>query len=105
MTRRAPGYLVPAALDVLLFVNLDWWESLWVATRRPTMWVFAYSAGRLIARLVVVVCVAVVTNSVAAIIGFCWWYAVHRVLISPQACESVSSRRAASAISSTLATA
>lgn len=62
-------YLVPVVLYVLLFVNLDWWESLWVATRRPTMWVFAYSAGRLIARLVVVVCVAVVTNSVAAIIG------------------------------------
>src|ERR1700728_155094 len=62
-------YLVPVVVYVVLSVNLDWWESLWVATRRPTMWVFAYSAGRLIARLVVVVCVAAVTRNVSAIIG------------------------------------
>ncbi len=62
-------YLVPVVVYVLLSVNLDWWESLWVATRRPTMWVFAYSAGRLIARLVVVLCVAAVTENVSAIIG------------------------------------
>ncbi len=61
-------YLVPVALYVLLFVNLDWWECLWIA-RHQTIWVFVYGAGRLIARMVVVVCVAVVANNVSAIIG------------------------------------
>ncbi|MGB6603824.1 MAG: oligosaccharide flippase family protein [Steroidobacteraceae bacterium] len=61
-------YLIPITIYVLLFVNLDWWECLWVATRRPLR-VWVYGAGRLVARLVVVVCVAVATDSVAAIIG------------------------------------
>jgi O-antigen/teichoic acid export membrane protein len=60
-------YLVPVALYVLLFVNVDCWETLWIATNRP-MWVFAYSAGRLTARMLVVVCVAVMTRNVSAII-------------------------------------
>jgi O-antigen/teichoic acid export membrane protein len=60
-------YLVPVVLYVLLFVNVDCWESLWVATRRPIP-VFAYTGGRLVARMVVVVCVAVVTHDVSAII-------------------------------------
>ena len=61
-------YLLPVALYVLFYVNLDWWENFWVATRRPIP-VFVYTAGRLIARMVLVVSVAVVTHSVAAIIG------------------------------------
>jgi O-antigen/teichoic acid export membrane protein len=61
-------YLVPVVVYVLLFVNLDFWETLWVATRRP-QWVLVYSGGRLMARMLVVVCVAVLTKSVAAIIG------------------------------------
>ncbi|MGB6603823.1 MAG: oligosaccharide flippase family protein [Steroidobacteraceae bacterium] len=61
-------YLVPVVLYVLLFVNLDWWEPFWIATRRP-QWVLVYSGGRLMARMLVVVCVAVLTKSVAAIIG------------------------------------
>jgi O-antigen/teichoic acid export membrane protein len=60
-------YLVPVALYVSLFVNVDCWENLWLATRRPVP-VFAYTAARLLARLLVVVCVAVVTNDVTAII-------------------------------------
>ena len=60
-------YLVPVALYVVLFVNVDYWENLWLATRR-TIPVFAYTAGRLMARLLVVVCVATVTNDVTAII-------------------------------------
>ena len=60
-------YLVPVALYVLLFVNVDCWENLWLATRRPIP-VFAYTALRLVARLLVVVCVAVVTDDVTAII-------------------------------------
>jgi O-antigen/teichoic acid export membrane protein len=53
---------------VLLFVNLDFWETFWIATRRP-LWVWVYSGGRLMARMVVVVCVAVLTKNVSAIIG------------------------------------
>ena len=60
-------YLVPIVLYVLLSVNLDWWESLWLATHRPVP-VFVYTGGRLIARMVVVVSVTVVTNNVWAII-------------------------------------
>jgi O-antigen/teichoic acid export membrane protein len=60
-------YLVPVVLYVFLFVNVDCWEHLWLATRRAVS-VFAYTAGRLLARLLVVVCVAVLTNDVTAII-------------------------------------
>jgi O-antigen/teichoic acid export membrane protein len=60
-------YLLPVALYVLFYVNLDWWENFWVATRRPAP-VFLYTAGRLIVRLVVVVCAAVMTRDVWVII-------------------------------------
>ena len=60
-------YLVPVVLYVLLFVNLDWWESLWLATHRPVS-VFVYTVSRLIARMLVVVSVGVVTHNVSAII-------------------------------------
>ena len=58
---------MPIVLYVVLSVNLDWWESLWLATRRPVP-VFVYTAGRLMARMLVVVSVTVVTNDVRAII-------------------------------------
>ena len=60
-------YLVPVVLYVLLFVNLDWWENLWLARGRPIP-VFMYTASRLMARMVVVVCLAVVTHDVWVII-------------------------------------
>ena len=60
-------YLVPVAVYVLLFVNVDCWETFWIATGRPAP-VFAYTAGRLALRMLVVVCVAVMTNNVSAII-------------------------------------
>jgi len=60
-------YLLPVAIYVLLYVNLDWWENFWVATRRPLP-VFVYTSVRLIARLVVVVCAAVATRDVWVII-------------------------------------
>ena len=60
-------YLLPVALYVLLFVNVDCWEIFWIATGRPTA-VFAYTAGRLTVRMLVVVCVAVMTTNVTAII-------------------------------------
>jgi O-antigen/teichoic acid export membrane protein len=60
-------YLVPVVFYVLLFVNLDWWESFWIATHRPFP-VFMYSGVRLLARMFVVVSVAIVSKSVWAII-------------------------------------
>jgi len=60
-------YRLPVALYVLLFVNVDFWESFWVATHR-TARVFIYSAARLLVRMLVVVGVAVLTNDVATII-------------------------------------
>ena len=60
-------YLLPVALYVLLYVNLDWWENYWVAVRRPIP-VFVYTAARLVARMVVVVCAAVITRDVWVII-------------------------------------
>jgi O-antigen/teichoic acid export membrane protein len=60
-------YLVPVVLYVLLFVNVDWWENLWVARRRPLA-VLMYTGGRLVARLLVVVCVAMLTRNVSVII-------------------------------------
>jgi O-antigen/teichoic acid export membrane protein len=66
--RRVVGpYAVPVALYVLLFVNVDFWEWFWLAKHRPVP-VFAYTAGRLVARMLVVVCVAVVTTDVTKII-------------------------------------
>jgi O-antigen/teichoic acid export membrane protein len=63
----AGRYRLPVALYVLLFVNVDFWESFWLATHQ-TVRVFIYSAARLIARMLVVVSVAVATNNVMTII-------------------------------------
>lgn len=49
--------LLPCILYVLFYVNIDFWESLWLA-RHDSMAVFAYTAGRLIMRLLVVIGVA-----------------------------------------------
>ena len=60
-------YLVPVVIYVLLFVNLDWWESFWVARGRPIL-VFWYTGGRLMGRMLVVICAALVSDNVWAII-------------------------------------
>lgn len=60
-------YLWPLAAYVLLFVNLDFWEYFFLATHRPAA-VFAYTAGRLTARMVTVIVVALVTTNVGTII-------------------------------------
>jgi O-antigen/teichoic acid export membrane protein len=60
-------YLVPLVIYVLLYVNLDWWESFWVA-RRHLILVFSYTGGRLMGRMLVVVCAAVITHDVWVII-------------------------------------
>jgi len=60
-------YLVPLVIYVLLYVNLDWWESFWVARHRPIL-VFSYTGGRLIARMLAVICAALVTKDVWVVI-------------------------------------
>lgn len=52
---------------VLLFVNVDFWEYFFLATHRPVA-VFAYTAGRLSARMAVVIIVAYVSRKVEVII-------------------------------------
>jgi O-antigen/teichoic acid export membrane protein len=58
---------LPVALYVLLFVNLDFWEFYWLALKRPLP-VFAYTTGRLIARIVVVVVAASIWRDVLPIV-------------------------------------
>ena len=58
---------LPVALYVLLFVNLDFWEYYWLAQKRPAP-VFAYTTGRLIARILVVVTAASIWRDVMPII-------------------------------------
>lgn len=60
-------YTVPVALYVLAFVNFDLWEHLWLAERKP-MAVLAYTAGRLIVRMFVVIAAAALTRDVTVII-------------------------------------
>jgi len=60
-------YLLPVVLYVVLSVNIDFWEPFWLAIHRPLP-VFVYSAGRLTARMLVVVCAAVLTTDVMTII-------------------------------------
>lgn len=61
-------YAAPVAIYVLLFVNFDFWEYLWLARRRTTA-VFAYTTGRLVARMLVVISAALLTADVGVIIG------------------------------------
>ena len=58
---------LPVAIYVLLFVNLDFWEFYWLALRRPVP-VFAYTTGRLIARILVVVTAASIWRDVMPIV-------------------------------------
>lgn len=58
---------LPVAIYVLLFVNLDFWEFYWLALKRPVP-VFAYTTGRLIARIVVVVTAASIWRDVMPIV-------------------------------------
>lgn len=60
-------FAVPVALYTLLFVNVDFWEFLWLARSRPGA-VFAYTSGRLFARMGVVIVAALLTGDVHAII-------------------------------------
>jgi hypothetical protein len=59
------GYAVLAY--TLLYVNLDFWEHLWISQNRPSL-AFYYTFGRLALRLTTVIVVAVLTGSVETII-------------------------------------
>ena len=61
-------FALPVALYVLLFVNFDVWESWWLAHRRALP-VLAYTSGRLVARMVVVIVAAALWHDVWAIIA------------------------------------
>jgi O-antigen/teichoic acid export membrane protein len=63
----AGEYMLPVAIYVALFVNFDFWEHLWIAEKR-TLGVFAYTTGRLLARLTVVIVAAALTADVNVII-------------------------------------
>ncbi len=60
-------YLWSVSAYVIFFVNVDFWESFLLA-RRQTGAMFAYTAGRLIGRMLVVVAVAIATHDVNTII-------------------------------------
>jgi O-antigen/teichoic acid export membrane protein len=60
-------YAVTVAIYVFLFVNLDFWEFLWLAEKRSFA-VLGYSTTRIVARIVVVTVSAAVTEDVGAII-------------------------------------
>ncbi len=55
------------AVYVLLFVNMDFWEFYWLAGKR-TMPVLAYTSGRLVARMAVVIVAASISSDVQVIV-------------------------------------
>jgi O-antigen/teichoic acid export membrane protein len=61
------AYTLPLSIFVFVYVNFDFWENLWLAQRRVGA-VFAYTTGRLIARIVTVVTAAWVSSDVHVII-------------------------------------
>lgn len=61
------GFAWPLALYILLFINVDFWELYWLSQRRPVS-VFAYSAGRMLARMVVAVAAAYFSGDVDTIV-------------------------------------
>lgn len=79
--RLVGDYAAPVALYVFLFVNLDFWEFLWLAEKRSFA-VLGYTTGRLIARIVVVITAAALTNDVATIIWSLISLEATRLLIS-----------------------
>jgi O-antigen/teichoic acid export membrane protein len=60
-------HLLPCALYVLFYVNVDFWEFLWVAQKKASG-VFAYTAGRLLLRITVVIAAATLTRDVQTIV-------------------------------------
>jgi len=59
--------LWPVAMYVLVFTNIDFWEYLWLATRRPIA-VFGYTTGRLVSRMLVVIALAYFFHQVTIVL-------------------------------------
>lgn len=60
-------YMLPLGIFLFVYVNFDFWENLWLAQRRVGA-VFAYTTGRLIARILTVVTAAWLTSDVHVMI-------------------------------------
>jgi O-antigen/teichoic acid export membrane protein len=60
-------FLVPVSLYVLVLINVDFWEFLWLARKRPGA-VLAYTAGRVLARITVVTAAAALARDVDTIV-------------------------------------
>jgi O-antigen/teichoic acid export membrane protein len=75
------GLQLPVAIYVLLFVNLDFWEFYWLSLKRPLP-VFAYTTGRLIARIVVVVTAASIWRDVMPIVWSLVGLEILRIVVS-----------------------
>jgi O-antigen/teichoic acid export membrane protein len=60
-------YMLPLAAYIFVYVNLDYWENMWLAQRRVGR-VFAYTSSRLAARIVTVVTAAWLSSDVQVII-------------------------------------
>jgi O-antigen/teichoic acid export membrane protein len=60
-------FLAPLIAYTFVFANVDFWEYLWLAKGRPVA-VFAYTCGRLLARMTVVIAAAYFWRTVNAII-------------------------------------
>jgi O-antigen/teichoic acid export membrane protein len=60
-------YMLPLGIFIFVYVNVDFWEHMWLAQRRVGA-VFAYTTGRLIARIVTVVTAAWLSGDVQVII-------------------------------------
>lgn len=60
-------HLWACVLYVLFYVNVDFWEFLWLAQKNPAA-VFGYTAGRLLLRITVVIVAATITRDVQVIV-------------------------------------
>jgi O-antigen/teichoic acid export membrane protein len=85
--RVVGDYAVPLVIYVLLFVNFDFWEFLWIAEKRP-MRVWSYTTGRLVARITVVTVAAALTGEVSVIIHSLIGLELVRIVISVAAWRS-----------------
>jgi O-antigen/teichoic acid export membrane protein len=74
-----------AGLKVLLYtalcVNVDFWEFYWLAQQRPTA-AFAYTSGRLISRLLIVICMAALSHSAQVIIAALMLFEAARIVLA-----------------------
>lgn len=74
-------FAIPLALYVLFFVNMDFWEPLYLAEKRPFA-VLRYTTVRLVARIAVVTITAALTRDIETIIASLVCLEAVRLLIS-----------------------